>query len=116
MIIKLVLLLALLGVGFYASRTRTGAGHLALRRLVGVMTLGAGAVAVISPTLVTRVANAVGVGRGTDLLLYAFVVASLVVWLSIYRRFDEMERRFAAMARQLAIREAELAQPMSADD
>jgi hypothetical protein len=106
MIIKVLLLLALAGVGVYASRTRTGAAHLALRRLMGGLTLLVGAVAVISPILVTHVANAVGVRRGTDLLLYAFVVVSLVIWLSLYRRLDEMDRRFAAMARELALRES----------
>lgn len=116
MIIKLLLLLALCGVGVYASRTRTGAAHLAVRRIVGGLTLLAGAVAVISPILVTRVANSVGVRRGTDLLLYAFVVVSVMIWLSMYRRFDEMERRFAAMARRLAIREAEDTQQVSAKD
>ena len=116
MTIKVLLLLALFGVGVYASRTRAGAAHLALRRVVGALTLLAGAVAVVSPMLVTRVANAVGVGRGTDLLLYAFVVVSLIIWLSIYRRFDEMERRFAAMARQLAIRDAEAPRQVSAKD
>jgi small membrane protein len=106
MIIKVLLIVGLCSVGVYASRNPTGAAHLAVRRIVGGAVLLLGAVSVLSPILVTHVANLVGVKRGTDLLLYLFVVVSLLIWVSIYRRLDDMERRFATLVRQLALTES----------
>ena len=116
MIIKLLLLLGLLSVAVYASRSRTGAAHLAVRRMVVGAVLLLGAVSVLSPILVTHVANLVGVKRGTDLMLYVFVVVSLLIWVSMYRRLDEIERRFATLTRQLALRDAQGSENLSAED
>jgi len=115
MIIKIVLLAGLLVVAIYASRGKTGAAHLAARRLLGGAVLALGALSVVSPLLVTRVANLVGVKRGTDLMLYIFVVASLLIWVSMYRRLAELDRRLAIVTRQLTLQEAAATTPSSKD-
>lgn len=64
--------------------------------------------AVLRPEDVTVLARWLGVGRGTDLVLYALVVAFLVGMLNYYLRFQGVDRQLTELARTLAVREAEL--------
>jgi small membrane protein len=66
-----------------------------------------GVYAVIRPEDVTVVAGWLGVGRGTDLLLYALVVVFTFATLNAYLRFKELELRYARLARAIALRQAE---------
>ncbi|MGH3756206.1 DUF2304 domain-containing protein [Actinophytocola sp.] len=66
-----------------------------------------GVFAVLAPTQVSRLAALVGVGRGTDLVLYAIVVAFGFATINTYLRFKEMELRYARLARAIALRGAE---------
>lgn len=103
MIIKLLLLSGILCAAAFAYRGAPSAVSLATRRLAFSATLGAAVAAVLAPDLVTRLANLVGVGRGTDLVLYFFVLASVFVWVGMYRRLHEMEQRFVALNRAIAL-------------
>lgn len=114
MTIKLILLVALAAAAAYALRGGTGSAHLALRRLAGAGVVLLSAVSVVLPDLVTAAANAVGVGRGADLVLYVFVVASLFVWVALHRRVHDLETRLLAVSRRVAIQEAD-AQPVPLD-
>jgi hypothetical protein len=102
-IIKLILIIALVLAAVLAYRAGRGARSLAARRIGLTLVMACAIVAVLTPDIMTRVANAVGVGRGTDLVLYGFVVASLFVWIGLYRRLHEMEERFVDLARQIAL-------------
>ncbi|QGU02992.1 hypothetical protein CKALI_10705 [Corynebacterium kalinowskii] len=62
--------------------------------------------AVLRPDDLTVVANWMGVNRGTDLLLYALVVAFMFTTLSSYVRFREQELRYARLARAIALKNA----------
>lgn len=63
-------------------------------------------VAILMPDLVTVVANMVGVGRGTDLLVYVIFAVFLFYVLSQYvRAQDERDRTFR-LARQVALIDA----------
>lgn len=62
--------------------------------------------AVLRPDDLTVVANWVGVDRGTDLLLYALVVAFMFTTMSSYIRFREQELRYARLARAIALKNA----------
>jgi hypothetical protein len=53
----------------------------------------------------TTIANAVGIGRGADLLLYVTVVTFMLVSVSLYRRLAALERRYVELARQVALRD-----------
>ena len=101
--IKVVLIAALLAIGLLLLRARPSAGHLALKRLLAVGVLALGIVAVWFPLLTTRLANFLGVERGTDLVLYTFVVAFLFSTVSLYQRMYVLERRNADLTRALAI-------------
>jgi hypothetical protein len=62
--------------------------------------------AVMRPDDLTVVANALGVQRGTDLVLYALVMGFAFVTVSTYVRFREQELRYARLARSIALRSA----------
>ena len=63
-------------------------------------------VSVLYPKLLTHVASWVGVGRGTDLVLYALVVAFLSFTVTTYLRFRDLETNYTRLARKIALSEA----------
>jgi hypothetical protein len=83
--------------------TRTAAGT----KLAFVLFVVFGIYAVLRPNDVQAVASWVGVGRGTDLLLYALVVVFTFATLNAYLRFKELELRYARLARAIALQHAE---------
>jgi hypothetical protein len=103
--IQVLLIVAIGIVALVLLRASAGVRHLAIRRvlLVGFAVLAM--VSILSPTWVTRVAHLVGVGRGTDLLLYAMIIAFLGDTATSYRRFRLMERRLTELTRQIALDE-----------
>lgn len=103
MIIKILLIASIVAVSLILLRDGGSAGRLALGRLATLVFVAAGVLAVLFPDLVTWAANAVGVGRGTDLLLYALVVAFLFSTVSQRRHTRQLEERFATLARELAL-------------
>lgn len=66
-----------------------------------------GIVAVLRPVELSRLASLVGVGRGTDLLLYGTVVAFGFATVNTYLRFKELEFRYAKLVRAMAIQNSE---------
>ena len=65
--------------------------------------------AVLRPNDVTWVARQLGIGRGTDLIVYLLVVAFVFGMLNSYLRDREISQHLTNLARSLAIRDAELA-------
>jgi hypothetical protein len=59
------------------------------------------------PDLTSRVAQAVGVGRGADVVVYLAVILLFYVIFRIYLRLDRMERDITVLVRRLAVDEAE---------
>lgn len=112
MIIKLLLVGGVAAAALFAYRGGPSARSLAARRAAFAAMLVAAVVAVVAPELVTRVANLVGVGRGTDLVLYFFVLASMFVWIGLYRRLHDMEHRFVELNRAIALGSATGPQPV----
>ena len=88
-------------------RSSQGARHQAIRRLLlllfAVVTIGS----VLAPGLWNSLANAVGVGRGTDLLLYGLIVAFLGYTVTSYMRFRALEQQITQLARRVALDEAQ---------
>jgi hypothetical protein len=105
LLIQGVLVVALLVVGAVLVRSTADVRHQAVRRLLLVL-LGLLAVtSVLVPRAVTWVAEKVGVGRGTDLVLYGLVVAFLGFIASSYRRTRALESKLAELTRRLALDE-----------
>lgn len=80
-----------------------GARHQAIRRVLMLGFVAAAASSVFFPQLWSRAAHLVGVGRGTDLLLYLLVLTFFAFVASTYRRFRHMESQITQLARRLAL-------------
>ena len=109
MIIKVLLLLCLTAAAVVLVRGRRTAFSLLVRRGLALAAVAAGAAAVLSPDTVTEVAGFVGIGRGTDLVLYVLCVAFLFVTIGLHLRLSEMHDRYVELARRLALHEASTA-------
>jgi len=102
MIIKILLIAAAIAAGSIFLRRPAGS-HLAARRILGTLVLLGGIFAVLFPLTVTDAANAVGVGRGTDLVLYVLVMVFLFTSMSLYQRVSALDAQITELTRQLAL-------------
>ncbi|MFC0675028.1 DUF2304 domain-containing protein [Brachybacterium hainanense] len=106
LVIQVLLIIGILGITAWLFRTR-GAKQLAVRRLLIIAFAMFAVAAVAFPSIMTRVANLVGVGRGSDLLLYATVVVLLGFLALQEARTKNTEKRTTYLARRIALDEAE---------
>lgn len=107
MLIQVLLLAAVVGLLVLFVRRGNGV-HVAASKRVGLVIFAcANIYAVLRPDDLSVLARFVGVGRGTDLVLYALVVAFLFGMLNFYLRFKFVDRRLTDLARAMALREAE---------
>ena len=114
--IQLLLILAVIVIGGFLMR-RTGAdSHLAIRRLGMALFVIAAILAILFPQSLSWVANLVGVGRGTDLLLYAFVIVFLAVIYTQYRHNLAAQRKHTLLTRRIALLAAALGDDETARD
>lgn len=86
---------------------KRGAKQLAVRRLLVLAFAVFAVLTVLFPSVLTRVAHLVGVGRGADLLLYATVLVLLGFLALQEARTKAAEKRTTYLARRLALDEAE---------
>lgn len=114
-LIQVLLIAVVLAVAARLFRSR-GARSQAVRRL-GLLLFAAGAVvSILFPNVWNKLASVAGVGRGTDMVLYALVVAFLSFTVTTYLRFRDLETRYTKLARRLALDEAALQYPGSGGD
>lgn len=107
MLSQWILALALGLIGLYLLKARRSASQQAIRRLFILIALLAGFIAVLFPNFTNIVASFLGIGRGADLLLYAFVVFALFYVVYQYRRQLWQERVITDLARALTLAQAE---------
>lgn len=108
MLSQWILAIALVLVGLYLLKARKSASQQAIRRLFIIAALAAGFVAVLFPNYTTIFASYLGIGRGADLLLYAFVVFALFYVVHQYRRQLWQEKVTTDLSRALALAQAEI--------
>jgi hypothetical protein len=104
--IKFLLVPAIVLAVVLSLRSRTSLRGQARRKLVAGLTLVAGVVAVVFPGILQDLADAVGVRRGTDLLLYLFAIVIIYMVGSTSVRFREQESRLVRLSREVALAEA----------
>ncbi|HZQ54741.1 MAG TPA: DUF2304 domain-containing protein [Bryobacteraceae bacterium] len=97
-LIALCLLAAILGSIAFRSK-------LAYRLLAAFLFLSA-SLCVIFPGITSDLANALGVGRGADLLLYLGLLAGIHSFLLLYLKERRLDRRITELTRAIAIRDA----------
>lgn len=103
MLIQVILVAAIIVIGFLVIRNPGSDSHLAIRRLLLLGFVIVAVLSVIFPQWLSWVASLIGVGRGTDLLLYGLVVVVLIVIASQYRTNVEQNRRLTLLARRVAL-------------
>ena len=102
-IIKSILVVAF--ILFAAALLRSGgsARRQAIRTLTLLLFLAAAIAAVLFPAIVNDLAVSVGVGRGADLLLYAFLIVFIGNTLSSARKRSAQDARITELARTIAL-------------
>ena len=103
MIIKFLLVGGVAAFGLLILRGKTATVHQALIRMAGVGVSALGVVAVLFPDTTVWAANLVGVKRGTDLVLYVFVMTFLFTTLIAFQRMHHLERQLTEVAREVAL-------------
>jgi hypothetical protein len=104
MIAQLILSALLGGVLLYAWTEYKRAPVIGLVSMLAALT---GLYFVWIPAHASRLAALVGVGRGVDLILYIWVVISLIVLLNLHLKLRAQMELITALARELAIANAE---------
>jgi small membrane protein len=109
-LIQVVLIVAVVAVVARLFRSR-GQRAQAIRRIGLLLFAAFAVVSILFPKVWNRIAHLVGVGRGTDMVLYALVVAFLSFTVTTYVRFRDLETRYTKLARRLALDEADREYP-----
>ncbi|MDD7385337.1 MAG: DUF2304 domain-containing protein [Actinomycetaceae bacterium] len=103
MLIKILLIAAVLVIAYYLVRSTAKSKNVALRRLLLAVFVLLAVISIIFPDVTTKVAGFLGVGRGTDLLLYCLVIAFLSYAVVTFRRINILEWRISELARELSV-------------
>lgn len=102
-IIQFILLVVVLLILWRLYRRLVG-GELAKREFVEWLLLWlAVAFLVLVPDSASYLANLVGVGRGSDLVVYAAVVLAFYLLFKIFLRLERNERELTTIVRSLAL-------------
>lgn len=78
-------------------------GRLFLRIGRVLMCLAAG-ILILMPGVTSQVASTMGIGRGTDLLLYIMLLLSPLAWFQLQTQNASLERRLVQVARDESLR------------
>lgn len=114
--IKIALIGSVLWLLIWAFRNRRRVSIRASIRLGLLALAGFAIISVAYPSITTSIAHAMGVQRGTDLLLYTTVVAFGFTSVGLYFRSRELQRRIDSIFRILAVSQAVAEQRHSATD
>ena len=107
MIVQIALVLAALGAVVYFVRRAHNVRIRASKRIAFFVFIVVNIYAVLRPDHTTWVAQQIGIGRGTDLVVYLLVVAFVFGMLNTYLRQREISNHLTDLARAVALRDAE---------
>lgn len=105
-VVQLLLIGAFLGLALVAIRSRTADSVSASKKLLFLLFMLVVVAAVLSPDAVTWIANRLGVGRGTDLVLYLLAVNFGFYVVNDYLRTQDSRAQLHRLARKVALMEA----------
>ncbi len=98
------LFLSLIALWVIAAKKRHG--DLSARAMFFWMLLWICAdVAVLIPNATTIIANILGIGRGTDLVLYLFVVITCVILFRLHVKIETLQRDITKVVRGKALKD-----------
>ncbi len=102
-VVQIVLLVAVMLISLVLMRGGTNARHMALRRILLILFALLAALSIFFPDILTLIARFLGVGRGTDLVLYALIVCVLLFISTTYQRFRQSEIILTKLSRRIAL-------------
>ena len=105
-LVQLILVAAFVVLFLFTLRSRTAHSVSATKKLAFAMFTVVVVMAVLSPRLVSEVANLVGVGRGADLVLYLLAVMFCFYVVNDYLRSQDSTNQLHKLARRIAVLEA----------
>lgn len=105
--VQVVLIAAFLVLVFAGLRSRRTQRTRAAKKLLFLGVVLIAIAAVLFPTITQDAADLLGVGRGTDLVLYLAIVLIAYAALDIYLRFQDLNDQVTRLTRELALLEAE---------
>jgi small membrane protein len=100
MIAQIGLSILLAGIMFYAFTQYARAPAIGFAALIAA---AAGLYFVWLPSHATWLAGRVGIGRGVDLIIYVWVIISLVVMLNLHLKLRSQTELITALTREIAI-------------
>jgi hypothetical protein len=103
---QFLLIIAVIGVALLALRSLRSDRALAMKRLLALLFVVAAVVAISVPSLLTDIAHMFGVGRGTDFLLYIFIVIGMLFAVAVIRAKARSDARVTRLARAVALIDA----------
>ena len=106
MLIQVILILSIIFISVYFMRFRDTSKAKAYKKLTLIAFVIAAIIVILFPELLTWIANLIGVGRGTDLLLYGLTLVIIFQMFNSYNKDKQEERRFVKLVRRVAINEA----------
>ncbi len=72
-------------------------------RIVYLVCALVGILLVLAPDLSTDIAHALGIGRGADLVIYAFILAGLFYSVTITSELKRLQRQMTMLVEQIAL-------------
>ena len=101
MAIKQILFVAILIVTIiYITKVR----NFLIDRVILVLLMLLGILLVIFPNITVVIANAIGVGRGADLIFYLFIFSTLFIFFYLLSKMNKLSQDFTEFVRKDAIR------------
>ena len=104
--IQPLLIGAILALLVYLLGSRRSAKTKAWVKVGYVVFVIAAVYAILRPDDTTVVAHWLGVDRGADLIGYVLIVAFIFTTMSTYMRFQDLELKYARLARAVALQNA----------
>jgi hypothetical protein len=106
--IQTLLVIAFLALTYFFLSSRNSSRTKAWKKILLLLLIVGAIFFVLFPDYTTNLANLVGVGRGTDLLVYILAVAFIFQLLNGYVKTKQEEQRLVALARKVAIIDANM--------
>ncbi|MDA8744736.1 DUF2304 domain-containing protein [Rubripirellula amarantea] len=75
-------------------------------RVIRILAWCAAFLLIVNPPLTSKISQFVGIGRGTDLVVYVFMLVAPVVWFRIQTQTHSLQRQIIRLARIEATRNA----------
>lgn len=115
-IFQLLLIVVIAIAAIAALRTLRGDRSIAIKRLIAILIAFAALLAIVFPEILTWAANLIGIGRGTDLLLYLFVIVTILFGVGAVRARARQDARVTELARAVALMEARMSEQRRTDE